>query len=58
MESLKVDYAVLLKKYIKHVGSIEGTDFINECTSDSMLADVVFTEEEIDALKELANEQD
>lgn len=47
----KIDYKELLKKYIKHVESCEGINFLS--TSDFWMSDVNFTELEIKALNEL-----
>lgn len=49
-----MNHKSLLKKYIQHVFSCEGSDFISSARTDAGMNDVVFTQEE---LKELANIQ-
>ena len=46
-----IDYKVLLKKYIDHVGDCEGSNFIYHINSS--MSDVKFSELEIKTLKEL-----
>ena len=41
-----VDYRKILEKYISHVKSCEGTDFIENCAINDYGSDVKFTEEE------------
>ena len=43
---MKIDYKLLLIKYIEHVGQSEGITFI-----DGGFSDVVFTEDEMNALR-------
>lgn len=47
------DYFVLLKKYIKHVGYVEGVDFV---TSLSDYRSEWFSESEWEMLKRIANQ--
>lgn len=49
-----VDYRILLKKYIRHVGECEGANFIETCRH----SDVKFTDAEHLALLELEREGD
>jgi len=50
MDKEEIDYKLLLEKYIKHVISCEGTDFI----SDVYIADE-FTLKEREELKQISN---
>ena len=51
-----MDYEELLRKYIEHVRQSEGTDFIDRLNF-SASSDVVFTEEEVDALRSASNSE-
>ena len=52
----QVDLKNLLKKYIQHIVSFEGIDYIDRCGTDPVLYDVVFTPEEITVLKTISEE--
>lgn len=52
-EGERMDYEELLRKYIRHVGNMEGVDFIT-----SRLLEKDFNDEEIDTLLRLSMEAD
>lgn len=49
-----VNYELLLKKYIRHVGECEGTDFVGYI--GVYMSEVEFTPEEKQKMEEISNE--
>lgn len=53
----RIDYREILKKYIEHVGWLEGITFISDSYRHSSSAfDIVFTDEEWGVLEDLGSE--
>lgn len=49
-----IDYKELLIKYIKHIESIEGTDYLNSIGDPWINEKITFTDEEINELNKLS----
>ncbi|WP_338876927.1 hypothetical protein WBJ53_14825 [Spirosoma sp. SC4-14] len=50
----QIDYKLLLTKYMAVITYVEGINFVSECSSDSDSSIVVFSNQELEALDQIA----
>lgn len=56
--AIAIDYRRLLVKYMRVIQHVEGTNFLNECTSNPETSIVIFSEVELNELDSLADRTD